>query len=255
MKSPLFKSIRLFFLSAMVLGGCSQCKHKDATPAPQPAKTGQYYFHFHTNIDTNETDLGDTVKTADGRSLVLQQARIYVSNIRLVKADGSSYLFKGTQLLKTVDQEEFFVGDAPQGNYSTVSFDVGVDSVSNAIAPSASTDTIFSHHGTDMWFGSVDKGYIFLNFSGTIDSSVNKNKGPTYPFSYQIGKNSLKKTVTMPTRPFTLADGYITHVTIDYGKLFSGINIKTENKTATWDNLSLATKIANNIPSMFSYEE
>lgn len=254
MTSSLFKSIRLFFLVCVTLVSCSQCKHKDSSPQPQPAKMGKYYFHFHTNIDTTETDLGDTVKTTDGRALVLQQARIYVCNVRLVKADGSSYLIGGAHVLKTVDQEEFYIGDAPQGNYSTVSFDVGVDSVNNAIAPSAATDTIFSHH-SEMWFGSVDKGYKFLDFSGTIDSSVNKNKAPTYPFSYQIGSNALRRTVTMPARAFTLADGYITHVTINYAKLFNGLNIKTENKTATWDNLPLAAKIANNIPSMFSYEE
>lgn len=254
MKTNIFNNFRLTLMAVTVLITCCKCKRKDDNPAPQPVKMGDYYFHLHTNIDTTETGHGDTAVTADGRKLVLGQANMYITNIKLMKADGSGYTISGARLLKTPEQEVYYIGKAPQANYNTVTFDVGVDPVNNAIAPSAATDTIFSRH-SDMWFGQVNEGYIFVRFEGTIDSSVNKKGKATYPFSYDIGSNALLKTVTMPNRPFTLSDGYITHITVDYGKLLNGLDIRKENKTATYDNSSLAAKVANNIPSMFSYEE
>lgn len=254
MKKALF-TLKIMVLAMVVITTCCKCKHKDNSPAPQPVKTGNYFLHFHTNIDTTETGLGDTAKTADGRKVVLKQAQLYICNIRLVKSDGSGYTIANSHILKTVSGEEYLAGTAPQGNYSTVSFDVGVDSVNNAIAPSAAQDTIFSHHAADMWFGSAAKGYIFLNFAGTTDTTGSKNGIPNYAFSYQIGSNQLKRNVTLPVKNYVLQDGYITHITIDYARLLNGIDIRTENKTATYDNPALAKKIADNIPSMFRYEE
>jgi hypothetical protein len=232
------------------------CKEPDKPGPKQEYST--LLFHMHTNIDTNEAEAGTAYKNADGRLISLTYAQMYLSNIKAIKSDGSVVSIKDTVILKTIDNEEFTIGSIPSGNYKTVTFDVGIDSPVNHTNPAMYHSTqALSAKPTSMWFGSTGKGYIFINIAGLLDSSVAKTGKATYPFSYQIGSDALVKTITMPDQAFTALPNTpaIVHLTIDYGKLFKGITVKTQNKTATYDDPVTAAAIATNIADMFSYEE
>lgn len=227
--------------------------HKDKV-----TETGTFMLHLHSNIDTNEIELGTAYHDANGRQIQLDKAQFFISNVHLKKADGSDYALTGAYILKTVAQEEYLVGTAPVGNYQSVTFDVGVDAAANHKDPSTAAATSpLSKSGADTWFGTTSAGYVFLNVAGLVDTSANNNGAVNFPISYKIGSDALLKTVTLPkhTDDFVMTKDQVMfiHLICDYGVLLNGVNFKTESQTSTND--AIAQKVAANIPSMFSYEE
>ncbi len=247
-------------LSAIVIMIAACKKNTDTSPIIQPLANGTLFFHLHTNIDTNEVDYGDTARDASGRKIVLSLAQFYISGITVKKADGSTYAFTGVYLLKKAENEQYTIGSIPAGNYTSVSFTVGLDSVTNSTSPASYADpnNVLAAQTPSMWFGSTSQGYIFMNVQGMADTSAGNNGNPNFPFSYKIGSNALRRTVTLPQQNFTVmpSQGQEVHMICDYGKLLQGVVFKTQNSTDTYTtNPSLATQIANNIPLMFRYEE
>ena len=143
------KIICNYFLltTCIILVGFSSCKKETVTPmsAPTPAPAnsstmGTLYFHIHTNISNTETDSGVVVHdTITNRHFKLNTAQFFISNVVAHTSTGTSYSISGVYILKTIGEEHYLVGNVPAGNYSYVSFDVGVDSVANSKAPSAYT--------------------------------------------------------------------------------------------------------------------
>jgi hypothetical protein len=80
--------------------GFSTCKHSsDSTPAP--TKDAVFAFHLHTNVDTAEVDAyGDTLDISTGGHVIVSRAALYISNVKLVKTDGSLVPVEGTILTK-----------------------------------------------------------------------------------------------------------------------------------------------------------
>lgn len=228
------------------------CKNDKPVVLPQPIAPALFYMHLHTMVDTNEANLGDTLMNADGRKMILTVAQLYISGIKFIRTDASVSSFANTYLHKIVDSEEYYIGTIPAGNYNDISFSIGIDSAMNHKIPSG---YLASH--APMQFGTTAQGYIFVNVQGFIDTSASKKGSPTCPFSYKIGSDALLKSVKLPVHTIysaTPGGMVISHLMIDYGMIVKGLNLKTENTCATYDNPTLAAKIANNIPLMFKYE-
>lgn len=246
------------FLLLIIYFNFSCTKKNDAAPEV----TGQLYFHLHTNIDNSEVDsYNSVIQSASGRKISLSLAQMYISNIELVKLDGSVYSVSGRVLLKDFENEVFFVGNVPAGNYKSVRFSIGLNSTANAKTP-ISTDTIFNR--TEMWFGSTaqPQGYIFLNVQGRIDTTAKANgtEVQMVQFSYKIGTTTNIKQIVLPDQNFTVLPNKIeyVHMIINYMKIFDGIDLgKAGNLSVNSpaDNTSdVAIKITNNIPLIFNYE-
>ena len=253
------------FISAVLLVLIFACKKSaDTTPATtnnnQTPTTGSLYFHLHTDLDTNEVgSYGTVYVVTGGRKISVSKAQMYISNIQLVRADSSIYNVPNTILLKVQEIEPCFVGNVPPGTYTSVRFTVGLDSTTNLKTPTAA-DTALNNSG--MWFNTPVQpdGYIFVNFQGTIDTTVNANGNNLIPFMYMIGTTANKRQVSMPYQSFVVTAGqtqYV-HMIIDYNKLFTGVNLLNGNNlmimTASGNSSNVAKTISNNIPSMFHYE-
>ncbi len=243
------------FIAGLVLFA-SSCKTKDSN------STGTMYIHLHTNIDTNEV-ADDTTLYDDGtgRHFSLSTGKFYLTDITLHNVTGTTYKFDGVYILKTIETEQYLVGQAPVGTYDYVTFTVGVSGADNSKAPSSFASSHALSAG-DMWFGNTTEGYMFLKAEGKADTTAAQNGTNLMPFVYEIGTAANLKTVTMPVRtgsltPYILTAGgtqYI-HMACDFGKLLSGVNFKTYNSlTSPTANPALATTIANNIAGMFDYE-
>ena len=243
------------------MGNTSCQKSKDsATPTTD---SGYMYVHLHTNLDTNEADYGTVYLASDGRRVSISLAQMLISNIDLVKADGSLLAINGNIILKMVEQEAYMIAKVPVGSYKSIYFHVGLDSATNSKALTAS-DTALSH--PEMWMNNTAQSgnYVFLNFQGTVDTSSNPlgSTAPLQPFMFEIGTNAHYATVHMPNHSpvFTVTKNQseYMHLTIDYYKLLNGVVLNNSNNLMimnTGDNSSAtAHTIANNIPNIFSYE-
>jgi hypothetical protein len=227
-----------------------------------PLATGQLYFHLHTNIDNTEVPGYDSiVSSSSGRKISLDFTQMYISNIRLVRSDGSLYSVANKVLLKTFWNELYLIGNVPAETYKSVQFTVGFDSITGAKIP-ISSDTVFNHPEMWFWTTAQPQGYIFLNVQGMIDTSTNADGLKTHmvQFTYKIGTSANAKQISLPDENFSISSNqtqYV-HLVINYMKLFEGLDLsKTRNLSV--ENISdngnaVAKQIANNVPGMFSYE-
>lgn len=248
----------------VLLGGCKK-KNNEPEPDNSNAPTGIFMLHLHTYIDNNEVDNYNIVYTTDlGRKISLSLAQLYLSEIQLVKLDGSTVDFSGTKILKVLSGETYMVGTAPVGNYKTFRFKVGLDASTNTLSPTAPSDSAILNK-PEMWFSTSAQpdGYVFVNVQGKIDttSDASGTIAQMQPFTYKIGTNANHKQIIMPDKNFTIVEDQVQygHILIDYNKLFSGLALYNPSNlsvtTATANSVFPATTVANNITSMFIYEE
>ena len=236
----------------------SACKKKTVEPTTDSTPTGVLMMHLHTHISDTEVDYYDTIYTnQDGRKLSLKLAQMYISDIQLVKLDGSIYKVADKNFLKVFETEGYKLENIPVGNYKAIRFKVGLNSTINALEPSNSTYSSLLNK-SDMWFTNPfqSNGYVFANIQGEIDTTATKN-GSLIPFSYKIGTDANLVEVSLPDKNFTVSEGLMSyaHIIIDYAKLFDGVKLNQVNNlsiNSIGDNsTSLATKIKSNIPLIF----
>jgi hypothetical protein len=249
--------ISTFAWALMLAGGYifSSCNKHEHDPEPT---TGSLMFHIHTMVDTNEVEDYGTVYTfTGGRKIIVDLAQLYMSEIELIKLDGSSYPVSGKIILKKQESEEYEIGDVPIGNYKTIRFKVGLNSTVNASTPLAS-DTVLNQ--PSMWFStsSQPEGYAFLHFKGSIDTSATANGTTLSSFDFKIGTSAHFHSVTLPEKQFSVSkSGGLVHFVADYSRLFKNVDLKgslfVSDKA---DNTSsLAATIGDNIMDLFDYED
>src|SRR4051812_9638966 len=103
------------------------CKKKEIfSESSVPLIKGSLMLHIHTNVDENEVGGYDSVYVmTDGRKISISIAQLYISNIQLIRTDGSAFDLTGINILKTMEQEKYSFNDIPSGNYKSVRFNVG----------------------------------------------------------------------------------------------------------------------------------
>ena len=245
-------------LAVIMIALNTGCRPDNIINPASVVDSGKFYLHLHTNVDTNEVEDYSTVyTTSDGRKIAVTRAQMYLSNIQLVNTNGSTYTIPGKVILKTLETEQYFAANVPVGDYRTVKMLVGVENANVA-------DTVFNH--PEMWFGAAPQAdaFVFVNLQGSIDTTTNANGtiAQMQPFIYKVGGHRYN-TITMPDHTpvynITKALNTYAHITIDYNKLFTGVQLNKNTNlmiTSLSDNDSGIVNIVNaNIPSMFSYEQ
>lgn len=110
--------------------------------------------------------------TEAGDHFVVSTFNYYISNIKLTKADGSTFVQPESYYLvkeSDEDSQHFTIPDVPVGDYTGITFTIGVDSLRNvAGAQSGALDP------SNNMFWSWNTGYIFLKLEGTSPESPSK---------------------------------------------------------------------------------
>jgi len=266
-KLLIMKSLKIIILSCILLAAITSCKKSTNGPEPDgsatPAPTGTFMLHIHTFVDTNEVEEYNTSYiTAGGRKISLTLAQLYLSELELVKADGTVISFPGTRIFKVLDKETYMVGTAPVGNYKALRFKVGVNPDKQDPKNPADSSIL---NKSEMWFSNNPQqdGYIFMNVQGKIDTTINASatEAQMQPFTYKIGTVGNLVQVVMPEKNFTVLADQVEygHIQVDYKQLFTGVKLYDPSYLSVSDvpgnATSTAAKIVSNIPSMFKYEE
>lgn len=185
--------------------------------------------------------------------------RFYMSNIRLIKSDGSEYPLTGQYQLIDLSKSHFHLGEVPVGDYKGLKFSVGLDSATNHMDPTVypSTNPLAMQSPNMHW--SWNSGYIFMMVEGSCDTTVANTDVLTlgqysHSMFYHLGMDMLLRNVDLSNSAFSIVSGTDKYVSIqmDMNEFFTGVDLKTENQTHTMDNMMVATKTANNISTMFS---
>lgn len=272
MKTKLHSTLIICILSVLFVSlFLPSCNHPEddasstSTTGTTDAPKGDLYFHLHTYIDNNEVDLYNTNYTADdGRKMSLQLAQLYISEIQLVKLDGSLVNIPNKHILMEREIATYKIGNVPVGNYKSVRFKIGLDSVTNGLSPLQSKDSVILNQ-PEMWFDATPQpsGYVFVTVKGKIDTSENADNtaAQMQPFEYKIGTNDHYTQINMPDKNYSVYQNQVSylHVIVDYYKLLNGIALNNSanlSVTTVEDNSHQpATTIANNISLLFRFEE
>lgn len=130
----------------------------------------------------------------NGQALNVHEVKLYISNVALVKADGTEVPVPGLTLGKlkmgTPPQNiEIFKGDAPVGEYRGVRFDVGVPRDLNHQDATTAKSPLSVEDGM---YWAWNSGYIFLGIHGKSSAS-----GSEKDIALHVGGDNHRITVNL----------------------------------------------------------
>ena len=259
------RKILFYLLSVTIL--LYSCK-KDETPAYNPNVNGELSVEFDNIVGGADLQLnsGNYTNTV-GENFKVSKLKYYVSNFVFTKKDGAVFTIPQAESYFLIDEENTSSRNAqfrvPEGEYKTVSFLLGIDSLRSTMDISQRTGVLDpTAAGGDMYW-SWNSGYIFFKMEGSSPASPEMGN----MFMYHIGGfggyssptlNNIKKiTLDLTNRGMPqVKSGKQTnvHLMVDILKMFGGattVSIAT-NPAVMFNEFSAG--IANNYTAMFTHD-
>lgn len=265
------------FITTILLAGftaLTACKN-DIAPDFDATARGTLLLEFDNVVGTRDLELNrGTYRNAVGEEFSVSQLQYFVSNIRLKKSDGSEYVVPQDSSYFLVQEHrpetQLIRLSVPQGDYTGVSFILGVDSLRSTMDISRRQGVL---NPADMsreegMYWTWNSGYIFLRMEGTSPQIAPDPSG-NRRFRYHIGGfgggfgNPPVRTINN-IKTINLSFGRDVakvrnksmpqmHIIADVLKVFNGsTNISlAQNPTVMFSPFSV--NVANNYANMFEY--
>lgn len=254
-----------FFFIAVVL--FASCK-KDSEPAYNTAVKADLSVEFDNIVGGADLQLATgTYTNASGEAFTVTKLKYYVSNFVLTNMDGTQYTVPQDSCYFLIDESDESTHEpvlhVPEGEYKTISFLLGVDSLRSTQDISLRTGVLDpTAEGGDMYWG-WNSGYIFFKMEGT--SPVSTQTG--HAFYYHIGGfggyssptiNNIKRITLDLTERGTpkVKAGKETniHLLVDISKVFTGTaNVSIADKSMVMF-ADYSTVIADNYSNMIRHD-
>lgn len=219
-------------LAALTLAGCK----KDE---PVAANTGNFTLEMDNGVTMAGTNgpvfnslvLGTgSYLNAAGDDFKVTTFKYYISNVKLLKADNSAYTLPKAYFLvdhSNPDSQELEMSGIPVGDYTGISFMVGVDSTRSK-AGNFTEAALSSNNGMLWTMNGIDE-FINLNLGGY------SSRSPSGGLTFHIAgyKHSTTNTIRTVTVPFPAAYSPMLvradhspeiHMQVDIAKMFTGPN-------------------------------
>lgn len=155
---------------------------------------------FEHTFDNQEVDFNNTYRNKHGEDLKFTTINYFISNISLKKTDGSYYTIPQDSSYFIVrhtpdtDQRTFTLSHLPEGEYTSVKFMIGVDSLRNTMSVENRRGNLDVGGAAKGMYWIWNSGYIFFKLEGISSVSTEKMK---YRFTYHIGGFGGYKTKTI----------------------------------------------------------
>ena len=165
-------SLLLLVVIGSLVSGFLGCQTNEVLPS------GSLRLRFDNVVGNQDLNLGTTTyQNAAGEPFVITKFNYFVSNFRLQKADGTEYELPQEANYYLVqedkpDSQTFTLANIPAGNYTGLSFVIGVDSLRSLADISQRTGVLdpgLSTHEAMYW--EWNTGYIFLKLEGTSSAA------------------------------------------------------------------------------------
>lgn len=221
------------------------------TSNTKPEK-GQLKIHFKHVVENELLKLDSAYyKNELGQGFTISKFKYYIGQIRLKNAKGKDYVSKDYFLINEDEElsKQITLTNIPNGNYTSISFILGVDSMHNCSgAQSGALDPL------NAMFWAWNTGYIFLKLEGNSPAS----KSPGGMFEYHIGgykqpSNCIRKIELDLTKNLITINSKISFLELktDAGELLkTPTSIDFTNLSSVTDSKN-AELIANNYKDMF----
>lgn len=260
--------MRLILVIAVLSAGIFTSCKKESAPGYNSDVKAALSVEFDNIAGSTDLQLNTgTYTNASGESFKVTKLKYYVSNFVLTNSNGTQFTVPQDSCYFLIDESDEAthqpVLQVPEGEYKTLSFTLGIDSVRNTADISRRTGVLDpTAEGGDMYWG-WNSGYIFFKMEGT--SSVSAAAGNL--FMYHLGGfggyssatiNNIKNITLDLTARGTpkVKTGKETniHLMVDIIKMFSGSNNVSiaEHPVVMFDPYSAG--IANNLTAMFRHD-
>lgn len=247
------KNIAIALIATLTITSCS---NDDDTASI--AGQGTIKLEFD-NIYGDANFAFNTPYTNSNGEVIKATSAIYIiSNIVLSKEDGSSYTIPKSESYFFVNEEDIAstilsLPNIPAGNYTKISFGVGVDEVQFNAGAEGQGDMWTNAQNVGMTW-SWAAGYKFIKFEGTYSSTSYTDAS----FMVHTGKtgsvyNYASVTLDLPEN--ALVRSNITpqvHIMADLKKIIDGSTIiNFEEGGMVMGGTKVQNIMANNVPNMF----
>ncbi|MEJ2884758.1 MbnP family protein [Pedobacter sp. GR22-6] len=272
------KLLSIIGLSALLFTSCSK---DETSPEYNENNLASLSVEFDNIVGERTLVLNNTgspYRNAAGEPFSISRLQYFISNIKVGMADGKTYTVNPDSsyfMINGADRGTRFTKvRVPEGDYVSLSFIVGVDSLRSTMPIDKRTGVLDpaaggGMEGAGMYWG-WNSGYIFFKLEGKSDVVSNDANGdPTgnKQFKYHIGffggysaptLNNIK-VVNVDLRTAGIAKvrkdrQSNIHLFVDVMKVFNG---KTPFKIAENPNVmfsNFTTTIAGNLPGMFRHD-
>jgi hypothetical protein len=170
---------KIISISILALSFLFSCKKKAEETPKASIKTSSISIQFETRAGDDRFVIGQNYVNSSNETFNVNLLRYYVSNLVLRKPDGSATKLSDTYFLIDAEgRETITVPNVPEGNYSGLSFLIGVDS--------AKTKSGVQTGDLDVTKGMFWNSWgVYINFmmNGNSPSAKNASKA----FMYHIG--------------------------------------------------------------------
>jgi hypothetical protein len=245
----------------------ASCK-KDDNPEYNPNVKAELSVEFDNIAGSADLQLNTGNYTnAAGESFKVTKLKYYVSNFKLTNVNGTVYTIPQAESYFLIDESDPSTHEAllsvPEGEYKTLTFTLGVDSLRNTMDVSQRTGALdVSGAAADMYW-SWNSGYIFFKIDGTSPSSTAAGNifqyhsggfgGYSTPTVNNLKTISLDLTTRGTPKVKTGKETNI-HLMVDVLKVLGGTTTMSFATTAMIHSPAAGVPLANNYASMISHD-
>lgn len=261
MKKTINYALTLIFASALLLA----CTNDDVDPVGTDDKN-DVTLEFDNRVGAQKMALGGTTyKNGSGEEFTLTRFNYFISNVALKKSDGAVVKFPDQYfLIRQSDPTSWEpeLKEVPAGDYTEISFLIGVDSTRSVSGIENRTGVLDpASYGDDAMYWSWNSGYIFVKMEGTSPAAPLNSAGKR-AFEMHVGgyggrtaaaPNNLR-SVTLPLNGKATVRKNIAptiHLVADFLKVFDGPKTVKLVETSSVHNPAVAGPIADNYMKMF----
>ena len=257
----------ILLITAIIAVTLSSCSKDDASVYNAGVKA-ELSVEFDNIAGAADLQLNTATYTnASGESFKVTKLKYYVSNFVLTNVDGTVYTVPQDSCYFLIDESDATTHEpilkVPEGEYKTLTFTVGVDSLRNTMDISKRTGVLDpTGAAADMYWG-WNSGYIFFKMEGTSPAVAAAGNA----FMYHIGgfggyssptSNNIK-TITLDltsrgTPKVKTGKETNIHLMVDILQALNGSTNMSFATTAMIHSALAGVPVANNYVSMFRHD-
>lgn len=257
---------KILFLSIAAATFFTSCKKED-TNLDSNTK-GDISVEFDNIAGSADLQLGTATYTnAAGEAFKITKLKYFVSNFSFTKTDGTVYTVPQDDSYFLIDESLASSHEAelkiPEGEYKSVSFMVGVDSLRNTMDLSKRTGVLDPTGTAAGMYWSWNSGYIHFMIEGTSPASTQTGN----VFQYHIGlfggystptiNNTRRVTLDLTARGTAIVKNGKScdvHLMTDVLKVFNGASNLSIAAVSAIHGEANSAAVANNIAAMFTHD-
>lgn len=214
---------KIIIFSLFVLVGITQaCKQKSSDDTNIPPSNGgdkaNVSIQFNNVVGNEAIEKGVMKYTNSAGNLYsVDLLKYYVTHVVLIKDDGSQFELKNYDLINAFDNDYKTVeaSNVPNGNYTGLKFNLGVDKVQNKNLGTGDLDPI--HNMSWGW----NFGYIFFKHEGNFKDVNNLNNSVLF----HLGLDTALSEVTLPITLLVNGKNRIMKLQFDLNKMYNSPQI------------------------------